>query len=87
MLLALSVALAVLTFVAEAVGIGLAFKVSPWIVLQMAFDFDLDAIRPGWLVLGAGLIVVLVDLVRANFARPRLTRAPKRPSGATPAEA
>jgi hypothetical protein len=30
-------------------------------------------IRPGWLVLGAGLIVVLVDLVRARFGRKRGT--------------
>jgi hypothetical protein len=37
-------------------------------VLQTAFDFDdLTMIRPGWLVLGAGLIVVVVDLVRARF--------------------
>jgi sulfoxide reductase heme-binding subunit YedZ len=67
MLLVLSVAIAALTFVCEAVGIALAFNVSPLIILQMAFDFDFYAIRPGWLVLGAGLVVVAVDVARARM--------------------
>lgn len=76
MLLALSLVVALLTFIAEAVGIGIVFNVSPYRVLQTAFDFsDLTMIRPGWLVLGAGLIVVLVDLVRARFGRRRPVRA------------
>ncbi len=71
-LLALSVAVAALTFVAEAVGIGIAFHVSPLRVLGTAFDFDdLSSIRPGWLVLGAGLVVVAIDLVRASFGPKR----------------
>jgi sulfoxide reductase heme-binding subunit YedZ len=71
MLLALSAVIAALTLVAEAVGIGIVFNVSPFRVLQFAFDFDdLTMIRPGWLVLGAGVIVVAVDLVRARFGRP-----------------
>ncbi len=70
MLLALSVAVAALTFAAEAIGIGIVFHVSPLRVLQTALDFDdLTLIRPGWLVLGAGLIVVAVDFVRARFGR------------------
>jgi len=74
-LLALSVAIAALTFAAEAIGIGIAFNVSPLRVLGTAFDFDdLTSIRPGWLVLGAGLIVVAIDLVRARFG-PRRGRA------------
>ncbi len=40
-------------------------------------------IRPGWLVLGAGLIVVAVDLVRARFGKRR--RPPRRYSGVRPA--
>ncbi len=40
MLLALSVVVAALTFIAEAIGIGIAFNVSPLRVLQTAFDFD-----------------------------------------------
>ncbi|MCX7313957.1 MAG: sulfoxide reductase heme-binding subunit YedZ [Alphaproteobacteria bacterium] len=80
MLLALSVVIAALTFAAEAVGIGIAFNVSPLRVLQSAFDFDdLTMIRPGWLVLGAGLLVVAIDLVRARFGPKR------RPARATPA--
>lgn len=64
-LLALTVAIAALTFIVEAVGISLAFNVSPLRVLGTALDFDdLGMIRPGWLVLGAGLIVVALDLVR-----------------------
>ena len=67
----LSVAIAVLTFLAEAVGIGIAFNVSPLRVLETAFDFDFYSIRPGWLVLAAGLLVVGVDLVRVRLAKPR----------------
>ena len=41
-------------------------------MLQSALDFDdLTMLRPGWLVLGAGLIVVAVDVVRARFDRRR----------------
>lgn len=72
MLLALSIAVAALTFAAEAIGIAIVFNTSPFRVLQTAFDFDdLSSIRPGWLVLAAGLIVVVVDLLRARFAKPR----------------
>jgi len=75
LLLALSVAISALTFIAEAVGIGLAFNVSPLMVLQTTFNFDFAALRPGWLVLGAGLIVVAIDFVRARFDRRRPARA------------
>ena len=72
MLLALSAVVAALVFVAEAIGIGIVFNVSPFRVLENAFDFDdLDSIRPGWLVLGAGLIVVGLDLVRQRFGSRR----------------
>jgi sulfoxide reductase heme-binding subunit YedZ len=75
MLLALSVVISALTFLAEAIGIGIVFNVSPFRVLQSALDFDdLTMIRPGWLVLGAGLIVVGVDVVRSRFGR----RSPPR---------
>jgi sulfoxide reductase heme-binding subunit YedZ len=79
MLLALTVAITVLTFLAEAVGIALVFNVSPWRVLEMAFDFDLATIRPGWLVFGAGLLVVAVDLVRSRFGRRRVTAGAQAP--------
>jgi sulfoxide reductase heme-binding subunit YedZ len=74
MLLALSVMVAALTFIAEAIALGIQANVSPLRVLQAAFDFDL--IRPGWLVLGAGLIVVVLDFVGARFAKQR--RAARR---------
>jgi methionine sulfoxide reductase heme-binding subunit len=74
----LTLAVALLTFLVEAVGIGLWYRASPLRVLQTAFDFDL-AIRPGWYVLAAGLAVVLVDLARSrtrqNASAPALDRA------------
>jgi methionine sulfoxide reductase heme-binding subunit len=86
-LLALSVAAAALTFAGEAIGIAIAFNVSPLMVLQTAFDFDLDnldMVRPGWYVLAAGLVVVVIDLVCARWRtrRPRKAapaRAPVEP--------
>lgn len=71
-LLIMTCMVALLTFVFEAVGIALWYRVSPLTVLQTIFDFDL-AIRPGWFVLVAGLGVVMLDLVRS-----RLRRAPPR---------
>jgi sulfoxide reductase heme-binding subunit YedZ len=70
-LIALAGAVAVITFLGEAIGIGIAYSVSPLAVLQMAFDFDLDAIRPGWLVLGAGLCMVALGVGRSWWRKPR----------------
>jgi sulfoxide reductase heme-binding subunit YedZ len=67
-LLTMSVAVAALTFAGEAIGIGLAFHVSPLRVLDTAFDFDIG-IRPGWEVLGASLVVVVIDFVRGRWAK------------------
>jgi len=79
-LLALSVTVALLTFAGEAIGIGLAFGVSPLRVLDTVFDFD-AGIRPGWQVLAAGLAVVVLDLVRARWngrrTRPRPIAVPQ----------
>jgi methionine sulfoxide reductase heme-binding subunit len=83
LLLALSVAAAALTFAGEAVGIAIAFNVSPLAVLQTAFDFDLDnldMVRPGWYVLAAGLGMVVIDLVCARWR----TRRPRKPAPARP---
>jgi sulfoxide reductase heme-binding subunit YedZ len=79
-LLALTFAVAGLTFLGEAVGIGLAYHVSPLMVLASAFDFDL-AIRPGWYVFAAGLVVVALDLVRSRW-RPLRERVRTGRSGA-----
>lgn len=78
LLLVLAVAVALLTFLGEAVGIGIAYRVSPWRILQTAFDFSFN-IRPGWYVLAAGLVVVAIDLVRSRFAENR-RRVPAQPS-------
>jgi sulfoxide reductase heme-binding subunit YedZ len=79
-LLALAVAASTLVFAAEAIGIGLYYNVSPLLVLQSTFEFDLDMIRPGWLVLGAGLCVVVLQLVQAW--RQKSTRTPAKPAPA-----
>jgi len=80
-LVGLSVAVAVLTFVAEAIGIAIVFNAPPLLVLQanLDFDVDLDMIRPGWLVLAAGLAVAALNFVCARLVKPRGKRvAPSR---------
>lgn len=67
-LLALSIVVTMLTFAGEAIGIAIAFHVSPLRVLNTIFDFDVG-IRPGWQVFAAGLCVVTLDAVRARTAR------------------
>src|SRR5262249_11469505 len=78
LLLALTVVMCVLTFLCEAVGIAIVFNTSPWRVLQMAFDVDLENfdIQPGWLVLAAGLCVVAVDVVRSRQRKPKPRAGP-----------
>jgi sulfoxide reductase heme-binding subunit YedZ len=76
----LALAAGLLTLVGEAIGIGIAFGVSPLLVLATAFDLDIG-IRPGWLVLGAGLLVATLDLVR-GWSERRF-----RPIAARPAPA
>jgi sulfoxide reductase heme-binding subunit YedZ len=78
LLLVLAVSVALLTFLGEAVGIAVAYRVSPWRILQTAFDYSYD-IRPGWYVLAAGLVVVAIDIVRSRFAESR-RRVPAQPS-------
>jgi sulfoxide reductase heme-binding subunit YedZ len=73
-LLALAIAESVLSFVGEAVGIAIAFHVSPLVVLETVFDFDVG-IRPGWQVLAAGLCVVIVDLIRSRAGKGRRAQA------------
>ena len=72
-LFGLTVAVSLLTFAGEAIGIGLAFHVSPMRVLNTVFDFD-AGIRPGWQVLAAGLVVIAIDAVMARL-RARAPRA------------
>ena len=72
----LSVAVAALTFLAEAIGIAITFGVSPLLVLKanLDFDVDFDMIRPGWLVLAAGLAVTALNFVCARLVKPRRSR-------------
>jgi len=70
-LLGLAVVVAALTFAGEAIGIGIAFGVSPMRVLDTAFDFEIG-VRPGWQVLAAGLAVVAIDAVRGRMRKPRV---------------
>lgn len=65
-LLTLSIAISIITFAGEAIGIAIAFHVSPLLVLGMVFDFD-AGIRPGWQILAAGLAVVAIDAVLARW--------------------
>jgi len=73
-LLLLSVVVSALTFAGEAIGIAIAFKVSPMRILSLAFDFE-AGVRPGWQVLAAGLAVVLLNAVRARWNGRNARRA------------
>ena len=73
-LFVLAIAVSVATFLGEAVGIAIAFHVSPMRVLGTIFDFD-AGIRPGWQVLAAGLAVTAIDAVMSRW-KPRTARAP-----------
>jgi sulfoxide reductase heme-binding subunit YedZ len=87
-LVGLSLAVAALIFIAEAVGIAIVFNAPPLLVLQANLDFDvpLDMIRPGWLVLAAGLAVAALNFVCARLVKPRRTRvAPGRDRAGEPA--
>ena len=65
-LLALAVGVSIVTFLGEAIGIAIAFHVSPLLVLSMIFDFG-AGVRPGWQVLAAGLAVVAVDAIMGRW--------------------
>jgi methionine sulfoxide reductase heme-binding subunit len=65
-LLALAFIVSIVTFLGEAIGIAIAFHVSPTLVLGMIFDFGVG-IRPGWQVLAAGLAVVVINTTCARW--------------------
>jgi sulfoxide reductase heme-binding subunit YedZ len=77
-LLALAIAVSIITFFGEAIGIAIAFHVSPLLVLGTIFDLT-AGIRPGWEVLAAGIAVVLADAImvrwKARWSRPRAVAA------------
>jgi sulfoxide reductase heme-binding subunit YedZ len=72
----LGVVVAALTFTAEAIGLAIKFDISPLLVLEtdLDFDVDLDMIRPGWLVLGAGLAVSVLNFVCARVVKTKPPR-------------
>jgi sulfoxide reductase heme-binding subunit YedZ len=74
-LLGLAIAVSLLTFAGEAIGIGKTFNVSPLRVLDTVFDFD-AGIRPGWQVLAAALVVVVLDLIRARWSGRGMRQKP-----------
>jgi len=76
-LFALTVVASALTFVGEAVGIGISFHVSPMLVLGSIFDIE-AGIRPGWQILAAGLGVVAIDIVRSRWNRRAAREQPLR---------
>ena len=65
-LLVLALGTSIVTFIGEAVGIAIAFHVSPLLVLGMIFDFGVG-IRPGWQVLAAGLLVTAINAICARW--------------------
>ena len=65
-LFGLTLVISAVTFFGEAIGVGIAFGVSPMRVLGTAFDLN-AGIRPGWQVLAAGLAVVALDFVRSRW--------------------
>lgn len=71
-LLGLTITVSLLTFAGEAIGIAVAFHVSPLRVLGTLFDFD-AGIRPGWQVLAAGFVAAAVNAVTARLR----TRGPR----------
>jgi sulfoxide reductase heme-binding subunit YedZ len=70
----LAVAAGLLTLVGEAIGIAIAFGISPFMVLASALDLDVG-LRPGWSILAAALLVAALDLVRSWMERRSHPRA------------
>jgi sulfoxide reductase heme-binding subunit YedZ len=88
----LGLAVAALTFAAEAAGIMLKFDapLSAVIETDLDFDVDFDMIRPGWKVLGAGLAVAGLNFVCARVMKqkpPRQRAAPRKNPTGEPARA
>ena len=72
-LLGLAITVSIITFLGEAIGIAVAFHVSPLLVLGTIFDFAAGT-RPGWEVLAAGIALVVADAIMARWKR-RIVRA------------
>jgi sulfoxide reductase heme-binding subunit YedZ len=68
MLVAMTVFVSALTLIGEAIGIAIVFNAPLSRILPGIWDFD-AGIRPGWQVLGAGLVVAAVNFIRARMAK------------------
>jgi methionine sulfoxide reductase heme-binding subunit len=84
-LLLLALVVSALVFAGEAIGIALYYRVSPLLVLQSIIEIDFDMIRPGWLVLGAGLCVVALQFIQM-WRQPSMRGAAKTPARAAQIE-
>jgi sulfoxide reductase heme-binding subunit YedZ len=67
-LFVMTIVVAALTLIGEAVGISIVFNVPLERILPGIWDFEAD-IRPGWQILGAGLCVCVLDFVRSRARR------------------
>jgi sulfoxide reductase heme-binding subunit YedZ len=70
----MTIVVAAVTLIGEVLGIALVFNAPLGRILPQIWDFE-AGIRPGWQVLGAGLIVAAVDFIRARTAKPSRTAA------------
>jgi sulfoxide reductase heme-binding subunit YedZ len=73
-LVVMTIVVAAVTLIGEVLGIALVFNAPLSRILPQIWDFE-AGIRPGWQVLGAGLIVAAVDFIRARTAKPSRTAA------------
>ena len=82
LLLALSVTVAVLTFIGEAVGVGIAYRVSPWIDSDERLSTSPMTSVPAGMCSRPDCVVVAIDVVRSRFAqnarRPAAAPSPER---------
>jgi sulfoxide reductase heme-binding subunit YedZ len=77
----LAVVVSILAFAGEAIGIGLAFNVSPLRVLETAFDIG-AGIRPGWQILAAGVVVTMLEFACARWRNDMNMRCGRQPAAA-----
>ena len=76
MLLVMTIVVAAVTLFGEAIGIAIAFNAPVSRVLPQIWDFE-AGFRPGWQVLAAGIVVVVIDMIRARTAKPSRSATPQ----------
>ena len=78
-MLALAIVSAVLTAIMEASWYGMTRNIDPLLILPANFDFEIG-IRPAWYVLGAGLALAVVTVVRPYLGPLAMKRAGQEPA-------